>query len=269
MAREKVLALILAGGTGGRLETLTRKRAKPVTPFAGVYRLIDFPLSHCVHSGLSDIWVIEQYELHSLNEHLSNGRPWDLDRTYGGLQVLPPNQSKHGEEEGGFAQGNADAIWRQRTLIREFAPDVLLVLSSDHIYKLDYRDVLDRHSEQKAALTLVSTRVPREQACRFGVVEVDGGGRVTGFEHKPESPRSDLVTTEVFAYDARKLLATLDALAEEGGKDGEEDGPSLKDFGDKLLPRLVAEGTSSTSAWKDTGGTSARWTAIGRATWIS
>jgi glucose-1-phosphate adenylyltransferase len=200
MAREKVLALILAGGSGGRLETLTRQRAKPVTPFAGVYRLIDFPLSHCVHSGLSDVWVIEQYELHSLNEHLSNGRPWDLDRTYGGLQVLPPNQRKHGEEEGGFAQGNADAIYRQRTLIREFDPDVLLVLSSDHVYKLDYRDVLDRHRERKADLTLVSTRVPRDRACRFGVVEVAGDGRVTGFEYKPESPKSDRVTTEVFAY---------------------------------------------------------------------
>jgi glucose-1-phosphate adenylyltransferase len=267
MAREKVLALILAGGAGGRLETLTRKRAKPVTPFAGVYRLIDFPLSHCVHSGLSDVWVIEQYELHSLNEHLSNGRPWDLDRTYGGLQVLPPNQREHGEEEGGFAQGNADAIWRQRTLIREFAPDVLLVLSSDHIYKLDYRDVLDHRRQRKADLTLVSTRVPREQACRFGVVEVGGDGRVTGFEYKPESPRSDLVTTEVFAYDARKLLDTLDALAREGGgekdEEKEEDGPSLKDFGDRLLPRLVKEGNvfdfRLEGYWRDVGTVDSYW----------
>jgi glucose-1-phosphate adenylyltransferase len=268
MAREKVLALILAGGTGGRLETLTRKRAKPVTPFAGVYRLIDFPLSHCVHSGLSDVWVIEQYELHSLNEHLSNGRPWDLDRTYGGLQVLPPNQRQHGEEEGGFAQGNADAIWRQRTLIREFDPGVLLVLSSDHIYRLDYRDLLDLHRLRKADLTLVSTRVPREQACRFGVVEVGGDGRVTGFEYKPESPRSDLVTTEVFAYDARKLLDTLDALAREGGgkkEKGEEDGPSLKDFGDRLLPRLVEEGNvfdfRLEGYWRDVGTVDSYWQA--------
>jgi glucose-1-phosphate adenylyltransferase len=257
MAREKVLALILAGGSGGRLETLTRKRAKPVTPFAGVYRLIDFPLSHCVHSGLSDVWVIEQYELHSLNEHLSNGRPWDLDRTYGGLQVLPPNQRKHGEEEGGFAQGNADAIYRQRTLIREFDPDVLLVLSSDHVYKLDYRDVLDRHRERKADLTLVSTRVPRDQACRFGVVEVGGDGRVTGFEYKPESPKSDRVTTEVFAYDARKLLDTLDALA--------QDGESLKDFGDRLLPRLVDEGKvfdfRLEGYWRDVGTVDSYWQA--------
>jgi glucose-1-phosphate adenylyltransferase len=265
MAREKVLALILAGGSGGRLEVLTRQRAKPVMPFAGVYRLIDIPLSHCVHSGLSDVWVVEQYELHSLNEHLSNGRPWDLDRTYGGLQVLPPNESKHRGEQGGFAQGNADALYRQRSLIRELDPDVLLVLSSDHVYKLDYGLVLDRRRELKADLTLVSTRVPREQASRFGVVEVDGEGRVTGFEYKPESPRSDLVTTEVFAYDARKLLDTLDRLVEEegGGKGEEESGSSLKDFGDKLLPRLVAEGRvfdfRLEGYWKDVGTVDSYW----------
>ena len=232
-------------------------------PFAGVYRLIDIPLSHCVHSGISDVWVVEQYELHSLNEHLSNGRPWDLDRTYGGLQVLPPNQSKHREEEGGFAQGNADALYRQRSLIRELDPDVLLVLSSDHIYKLDYSLLLDRHRELKADLTLVSTRVPREQASRFGVVEVDGEGRVTGFEYKPESPKNDLVTTEIFAYDARKLLDTLDRLAEENGGEAEENGPSLKDFGDKLLPRLVAEGRvfdfRLEGYWKDVGTVDSYW----------
>ncbi len=264
MAREKVLALILAGGSGGRLEVLTRRRAKPVMPFAGVYRLIDIPLSHCVHSGLSDVWVVEQYELHSLNEHLSNGRPWDLDRTYGGLQVLPPNESKRGDEKGGFAEGNADALYRQSSLIREFDPDVLLVLSSDHIYKLDYGLLLDRHRELKADLTLVSTRVPREQASRFGVVEVDGEGRVTGFEYKPESPRSDLVTTEIFAYDARKLLDTLDRLVEEGGGEGEEeDGSSLEDFGDKLLPRLVGEGRvfdfRLEGYWKDVGTLDSYW----------
>jgi glucose-1-phosphate adenylyltransferase len=261
MAREKVLALILAGGEGGRLEVLTRQRAKPATPFAGIYRLIDFPLSNCLHSGLSDVWVIEQYELHSLNEHLSNGRPWDLDRTYGGLLVLPPNQRKHGGgEEGGFAQGNADAIYRQRSLIREFDPDVLLVLSADHVYKLDYRDLLDRHRERRADLTLVSTRVPREEAGRFGVVEVDGEGRVTGFEYKPEEPKSDLVTTEIFAYDARKLLDTLDQLAKEGGEE-----EPLKDFGDKLLPRLVEEGRvhelRHEGYWKDVGTVDSYWQA--------
>ncbi|MFL6196143.1 MAG: glucose-1-phosphate adenylyltransferase family protein [Thermoanaerobaculia bacterium] len=257
MARERVLVLILAGGEGGRLEVLTRQRAKPALPFAGVYRLIDFSLTNCMHSGLSDVWVIEQYELHSLNEHLANGRPWDLDRTYGGLLVLPPYQSKNGEEEGGFAQGNADAIYRHRTLIAEFDPDVLLVLSADHVYKLDYRDVLDRHREARADLTVVTTRVPREEAGRFGVVEVEGG-RVTGFEYKPESPRGGLVTTEVFAYDARKLLEALDRLSAEN--DGQ-----LKDFGHELLPHLVEQGRvfelRHEAYWKDVGTVESYWQA--------
>jgi glucose-1-phosphate adenylyltransferase len=257
--RTKVLVLILAGGAGGRLEVLTAERAKPAMPFGGVYRLIDFPLSNCLHSGLSDVWVIEQYELHSLNEHLANGRPWDLDRTYGGLRVLPPHQRKEENGEGGFAEGNADAIYRHRSLIREFGPDVLLVLSADHVYKLDYREVIDRHLESGAAATLVTTRVPREKAGRFGVVQVDGDGRVTDFEYKPESPRSDLVTTEVFAYDAVRLLDTLDQLA--GETEGDESG--LKDFGHELIPSLVREGQAREfrheGYWRDVGTIESYW----------
>ncbi|HEX7181856.1 MAG TPA: glucose-1-phosphate adenylyltransferase family protein, partial [Thermoanaerobaculia bacterium] len=266
MARSKVLALILAGGAGGRLEVLTEERAKPAMPFAGVYRLIDFALSNCRHSGISDVWIIEQYEVHSLNEHLSNGRPWDLDRNYGGLQILAPYQSRDGEDgAGGFAQGNADAIYRQRHRLREFDPDVLLVLSADHVYRLDYGEVIAGHRESGANATLVTTRVPKEEAGRFGVVEVDGDGRVTGFEYKPESPRSDLVTTEVFVYDARALLDTLDRLAAEAGdgKDGEE-GP-LRDFGHELIPRLVREGKVREhrfeSYWRDVGTLDSYWQA--------
>ncbi|HKI00418.1 MAG TPA: glucose-1-phosphate adenylyltransferase family protein [Thermoanaerobaculia bacterium] len=262
MPRTKTLALILAGGAGGRLEVLTAERAKPAMPFAGVYRLIDFPLSNCLHSGVSDVWVIEQYELHSLNEHLANGRPWDLDRTYGGLQVLPPHQSKSRSDEGGFAQGNADAIYRHKSLIRELDPDLLLVLSADHVYKLDYREVIDRHRETDAAVTLVTTRLPPgEDASRFGVVEVDGAGKVTGFEYKPESPRSDLVTTEVFVYDAVELMDTLDRLAD--GTGGEESG--LKDFGHELIPSLVQEGRAREyrleGYWRDVGTVESYWQA--------
>ncbi|HYO13095.1 MAG TPA: glucose-1-phosphate adenylyltransferase family protein [Thermoanaerobaculia bacterium] len=264
MPRKKVLALILAGGEGSRLEILTARRAKPAMPFAGVYRLIDFALSNCVHSQVSNVWVIEQYELHSLNEHLANGRPWDLDRTYGGLQVLPPYQRKIREEEGGFAEGNADAIYRHKGLIREFGADVLLVLSADAIYKMDYRDAIDRHLEDGADVTLVTTRVPREEAGRFGVVEVDGNGKITGFEYKPESPKSDLVTTEVFVYDARRLLEALDRLADEGKeKDGDE--PPLKDFGHELIPSLVREGRALDfrfeGYWRDVGTIESYWQA--------
>ena len=238
MKKAKVLALILAGGKGGRLGALTKNRAKPVMPFAGSYRLIDFALSNCRHSEISDVWIIEQYQLHSLNEHLSNGRPWDLDRTYGGLQVLPPLETAaEDDSEGGFATGNADAIYRHRNFISQFNPDVLLVLSADHIYKLDFRDVIETHFKNQAHVTMVTTKVPDgESAARFGTVKVDETGRVTDFQYKPEQPESDLITTEVFVYDARLLLETLDELA------ADSNGESLEDFGDKLIPKLVADG---------------------------
>lgn len=257
MAREKVLVLILAGGKGSRLEVLTEVRAKPAMPFGGTYRLIDFALSNCVHSGLSDVWVLEQYQLHSLNDHLANGRPWDLDRTYGGLQVLPPSTGEGiGErDKPELSHGNADALCRHRHLIRDFAPDLLVVLSADHVYKLDFRDVIDRHREARAALTLVTTRVPLAEASRFGTVKVDGSGKVTDFAYKPEEPESDLVTAEVFVYDAPTLLERLDRLADSGRE--------LGDFGDDLLPDLVAEGNvyehRLEGYWRDVGTVESYW----------
>jgi glucose-1-phosphate adenylyltransferase len=194
MPKPKVLALVMAGGEGSRLELLTERRAKPALPFAGVFRLIDFPLSNCVHSGIEDVWVLQQYRLQSLNDELANGRPWDLDRTYGGLRLLPP-QLGAGEEDG-FHEGNADAIWCNRQLIAEHDPEMVLVLSADHVYRLDY-----------------------------------GDGRLSGFHYKPEEPPTTRVATEVFAFQTRRLLDTLDELA---AGDGE-----LKDFGHGLLPRLV------------------------------
>ena len=257
MPRTKVLAIILAGGQGGRMGVLTERRAKPALPFAGVYRLIDFSLSNCVHSGIQDVWIVEQYEPHSLNDHLANGRPWDLDRTYGGLQVLPPYQQRDGDD-GGFSQGNADAIYRHRAFIRELDPELLLVLSADHVYKLDYNEVVERHRERKADVTLVTTRVPREEASRFGVVEVDGEGRLTGFEYKPEEPRNDVVTAEIFVYGARKLLETLEKLAE-----STEEGESLKDFGHELIPSLVRDGNAwehrLEGYWRDVGVIDSYW----------
>ena len=270
MAREKVLTLILAGGKGSRLGVLTKERAKPAMPFAGTHRLIDFPLSNCMHSRLVDVWVIEQHELHSLNEHLSNGRPWDLDRTYGGLQVLPPYTSgveddkgdgDDAQPEGGFAEGNADAIYRHRRLIREFAPDLLVVLSADHVYKLDYTDVIGEHLRREAEVTIVTKEVPIEEATRFGTVIVDADDRVTDFDYKPEHPRSGIVTTEVFVYDAAILLDTLDELA---ARDDQGDSP-LKDFGHELLPRLVERGRAYTYAfdgyWRDLGTIESYWQA--------
>ena len=256
--------LILAGGEGKRLDVLTQVRAKPSMPWAGIYRLIDFPLSNCVHSHLSDVWVIEQFEPHGLNDHLANGRPWDLDRTYGGLRILPPHSSSGSSDKDGsaqgFAQGNADAIHRHRRAIRELGPDVILVLSADHVYKLDYRDVIAAHLERGAGVTLVTTRVPLEKAGRFGNVEADGNGRVTGFFYKPDPPRSETVTTEVFAYCANTLLDTLEEIAARGGEDGES---PLKDFGHQLIPELVERGRAWTfeldGYWRDVGTISSYW----------
>lgn len=270
MKRDRVLVLVLAGGEGGRLGPLTKKRAKPAVSFGGTLRLIDFSLSNCLHSQLTDVWVIEQYQLHSLNDHLANGRPWDLDRTYGGLQVLPPyvedgdddgdgKSEKSGQKgQGGFAQGNADAIYRQRRLIREFAPDLILVLSADHVYKLDYRDVLDRHRACGAEVTMVTTHVPPgDDGSRYGVVQADAEGRVTEFDYKPKHPKGDRITAEVFVYDAARLLDTLDAIAAEGGE--------LEDYGNELLPRLVKAGKAWAfpleGYWRDVGTIESYWQA--------
>ena len=264
----KVLALVLAGGAGGRLDGLTEERAKPAMPFAGVYRLIDFALSNCMHSGLSDVWVLQQYQPRALSEHLANGRPWDLDRTYGGLRVLHPHQGRGGDEgRQGWYRGNADAIYRSATEIREFDPDLVLVLSADHVYKLDYRDVIAAHLDHDADVTMVTTRVPLAEAGRFGTVVADDRGRVTGFAYKPERPESDLATTEVFVYNARVLLNTLDALAAEAGGQGDAEGEEspLKDFGHALVPRLVEGGRAYAyrfdGYWRDVGTVESYWQA--------
>jgi len=232
---------------------LTEQRAKPALPFAGLYRLIDFPLSNCANSAISDVWVLQQYQPHSLEDHLANGRPWDLDRTYGGLLLLQPFT---GGEEEGFAEGNADALWRHRRLIGDFGADVVLVLSADGVYTLDYRDVIDAHLEAGADVTMVTSQVD-EDAGRFGVVTVGGDRRVTGFAYKPDDPQSDLVTTEVFAY---RPAALLDALEDLGGAD-----ESMADFGDALLPRLVDGGRAYEfrlqSYWRDVGTPESYWQA--------
>lgn len=257
MYKQKILALILAGGQGGRLGLLTENKAKPVVAFGGSYRLIDFALSNCLYSKISDVWIIEQYELHSLNKHLANGKPWDLDRTYGGLQVLPPFEADDETGSGGgFARGNADAIVRHQKLIAEFNPDILLVLSSDHIYRIDFRDVFKTHLEKKASVTMVTTSVPQgESASRFGVVKVAESGRITDFEYKPEKPKSEIITTEVFVYDAKSLLAALKELTAGNRK--------VKDYGDELIPKFVKEKTAyehrHKNFWRDVGTIKSYW----------
>lgn len=244
MTEPSILAVILAGGTGGRLGALTDSKAKPVVPVGGTYRLIDIPLSNLHHSHISDVWVVEQYQPKSINDHLANGRPWDLDRTNGGLRVLPPFQGEHGA---GFAAGNADGLYRQAEFIREFDPELVLVLSADHLYRLDYRDVVSTHRKAGAALTMVTVKYDGD-ASQHGVVESERG-LVTGFQYKPEDPRSSVVAAEIFLYSTDVLLDTLAYLHE---RDGE-----LQDYGDQLIPHLVENGTVADhrldSYWLDLG----------------
>jgi glucose-1-phosphate adenylyltransferase len=250
--RDRTLVIVLAGGAGGRLELLTDHRAKPATPFAGTHRLVDFPLSQCANAGLSDVWVVEQFHPTSLNDHLANGRPWDLDRTEGGLLVLGPHQ---GTDRAGWHRGTADALWRQARLVRELAPDDVVVVSADAVYRLDYADVVRHHRERGAEVTMVTVAAP-EDPSRFGVVQV-ADGRVTDYAYKPERPASDVVTTEVFVFATQPLLELLEDAA-----DADDD---EQDLGHRLLPELVRRGRAVEyrfdGYWRDVGTVRAYWAA--------
>ena len=217
MTRERVLALIQAGGAGSRMDVLTREQAKPALPFAGVFQLVDFPLSNLTHSGISDVWLSVQFQGSTLEGEVANGRPWDLDRTHGGLRLLMPQQGSGGLDEEGFATGNADELYRIRDQVTAFAPDVVIVMSADHVYTLDLADVLDTHRDRGAECTVVTSRVAPEQAGEHGVVEVDDDGTVTGFAYKPDDPATDVVATEITLYDPALLVRVLEELHAELG----------------------------------------------------
>jgi glucose-1-phosphate adenylyltransferase len=256
MALPSILVLVLAGGQGGRLELLTESRAKPAVPFAGVYRLVDFPLSNCEHSGIADVWVSVQYQPISLSEHLANGRPWDLDRTTGGLMMLPPFQ---GSERGGWTEGTADGLWRQSELIRQFDPDALVVVSSDAVYKLDYREVVEAHLGSGAEVTMVTTEVAADDAARYGIVQVGDGGTVDDYAYKPDEPATTTATNEVFVFSPTATLDRLEALRGEVGEEG------LEDLGSHLLPAQTKDGLARAyplnGYWRDVGTVPAYWEA--------
>ncbi|GAA3396098.1 glucose-1-phosphate adenylyltransferase family protein [Cryptosporangium minutisporangium] len=230
------------------MELLTDHRAKPAVPFGGSYRLIDMPLSNAHHAGIGDVWVIEQFHPASLADHLANGRPWDLDRTHGGLLTLHPHL---GTEREGWHQGTADALWRQAPLIREFDPDHLVVVSADAVYALDYATVVDAHAEGGGDVTMVTTRRPIEEAGRYGVVEVGSGNRITDYAYKPEKPSTDVIASEVFVFRPSALLDLLGKLAADETEEG------LRDLGHEVLPRLVADGGARDyrldGYWRDVG----------------
>jgi glucose-1-phosphate adenylyltransferase len=261
MSRSRVLAIVQAGGAGGRMDVLTRETAKPALPFAGVFQLVDLPLSNLAHSGIDDVWLSVSYLGSSLQQQVSNGRPWDLDRTSGGLRLLMPQEGSGSTDEEGFATGNADELYRLRDQLRAADPELVVVLSADHVYRFDFTDALETHRERGADCTVVTTQVPIEDASDHAVVEVADDGRVTDFWYKPEDPPGPTVATEIFVYTPAVLVATLEELHRELAADPEtadEPGDSgLGDFGDHLLPRLVERGHVVAHAlpgyWRDLG----------------
>lgn len=256
MTRQRVLAIIQAGGAGGRMDVLTRERAKPALPFAGVYQLVDFPLSNLAHSGLSDVWLSVQFQGATLEEQVSNGRPWDLDRTKGGLRILMPHEGDGGLDEEGFARGNADELFRIRGQIAAFDADAVVVLSADHVYRLDFADVLATHERTGAECTVVTSEVPLEEASDHAVVVYDDDCRVTGFDYKPDDPATGTVATEMFVYDPAVLIEVLEQLHREL-PDSDPGDTGLEDFGDHLLPELVDRGRTFAHPfdgyWQDLG----------------
>ena len=241
----RVLCIVLAGGRGSRLGPLTAGRAKPSLPVAGHYRLIDVALSNAAHSALVDVWVLEQYEPHLLNEHLAGGRPWDLDRTRGGFRVLPPYEGFRDDFDG----GNADALVTNWPVIEAISPDVLIVCSADHLITIDFRDVVATLLDSSDEVTIVTTALPRgSDASRYLVVQRDGD-RVTAVDYKPDRPRGRTVGTEIFAYRPDRLRDRLTDLTSTG-KD-------LGDYGERLIPAMVADGAAGSfnhdGHWRDLG----------------
>ncbi|NPC95703.1 glucose-1-phosphate adenylyltransferase family protein [Nocardioides sp. zg-DK7169] len=258
MPRSRVLAIVQAGGSGGRLDVLTRERAKPALPFAGSWQLVDIPLSNLAHSGITDVWLAVQFQGSSLEEQVANGRPWDLDRSHGGLRLLMPQEGTGTADEEGFAQGNADALYRIRDQVRAAAPDEVVVLSADHVYRLDFTDVLETHRRAGAECTVVTTAVPPgDRAADHAVVQHDEDGRVTRIDYKPEDPAGDTIATEAFVYDREVLIEVLEELHRNLTHEAEEGDTGLGDFGEHLVPRLVERGRTVVHSydgyWRDLG----------------
>jgi glucose-1-phosphate adenylyltransferase len=240
-------AFILAGGVGTRLCLLSERRAKPAVPFGGKYRIIDFTLSNCVNSGIFDVGVLTQYRPSSLNQHIGTGRPWDLDRTRGGVQLLQPSL---GSVVSDWYQGTADAIYHNLIHLRRRRSDEVLVLSGDHVYQMDYNVLYAFHRANRATVTVAVTEVPEEEISSFGILETDASGRVTGFKEKPKQATSRLASMGVYLFDRASLIKWLieDAEMEH----------SSHDFGKDLLPRLVARGEAVFAYrfpdyWQDVG----------------
>lgn len=255
MVSKDCVAMILAGGQGSRLGALTKNVAKPAVPFGGKYRIIDFPLSNCVHSGINTVGVLTQYQPLELNRYIGNGNPWDLDRSHGGVYVLPPYQSA---KAGEWYKGTANAIYQNLSFLESFKPENVLILSGDHIYKMHYGEMLKAHKESGAAVTISVMPVPWEEASRFGIMNVDEEGTITDFEEKPAEPKSNLASMGIYIFTYEVLKKYLEA--------DERDPSSANDFGKNIIPTMLENGEKMVSFrfegyWKDVGTIHSLWEA--------
>jgi glucose-1-phosphate adenylyltransferase len=251
----RTLAMILAGGRGSRLSVLANKRAKPAVPFAGKYRIIDFPLSNCVNSGITTVGVLTQYRPRSLQDHIRNGAPWDLDRMNGGVWLLQPYQ---GRMDSDWYQGTADAIYQNTDFMRNVKPDYVLILAGDHIYKMDYGILTSFHQEKKADVTLATLKVSPDEASRFGILQTDADFRVIAFEEKPKQPKGTLASMGIYVFNF-DTLATV--LAEDA-----KDPDSTHDFGTDVVSKMLRENYRVYAFpygnyWVDVGTIQAYWEA--------
>ena len=255
MKQKECVAMLLAGGQGSRLYTLTDKTAKPAVPFGGKYRIIDFPLSNCVNSGIDTVGVLTQYQPLVLNEYIGNGQPWDLDRSSGGVMVLPPYQAKDGAA---WYKGTANAIYQNLHFIERYDPEYVLVLSGDHIYKMDYSAMITYHKEKGADCTIAVFDVPLAEASRFGIMNTNEEGRIVEFEEKPKNPKSTHASMGIYLFDPRLLREYLIR--------DENDPTSSNDFGKNVIPAMLSDGKKMyaytfSGYWKDVGTIKSLWDA--------
>ena len=253
MIKKEMIAMLLAGGQGSRLGVLTSKLAKPAVAFGGKYKIIDFPLSNCINSGVDTVGVLTQYRPLRLNQHIGIGIPWDLDRSIGGVTVLPPYEKSANSQ---WYTGTANAIYQNLEYIDYYNPDYVLILSGDHIYKMDYEVMLDFHKANNAEVTIAVMPVPIEEASRFGIMIADENHRITEFEEKPEHPRSNLASMGIYIFNWKTLKEALIAMADQ---------PAL-DFGKHVIPYCHEKGAplyayEFTGYWKDVGTLSSYWEA--------
>ena len=253
MIKKEMIAMLLAGGQGSRLGVLTQKVAKPAVAFGGKYRIIDFPLSNCINSGIDTVGVLTQYQPLRLNTHIGIGIPWDLDRNIGGVTVLPPYEKSTSSE---WYTGTANAIYQNLDYMETYNPEYVLILSGDHIYKMDYEVMLDFHKENNADITIAAMPVPMEEASRFGIVITDENSKIQEFEEKPEKPRSNLASMGIYIFSWKILKNALLAMSDQ---------PSC-DFGKHIIPYCHENGNrlfayEYNGYWKDVGTLGSYWEA--------